>query len=76
MHILPSQRLEFSSKHKRILQNLVIGEGSPGTILRDFEMLLGYLREHDLPVTGAHQLPLRVLPEINACLTHIPCNWG
>jgi len=70
MYILPSQRLKFSSTHKRVLQDLVIEESSPGTILRDFEMLLGYLRERGLPVTGMHQLPLRVLPEINARLTH------
>jgi hypothetical protein len=70
MHILPSQKLKFSSKHKQVLQDLVIGESGPGTILRDFEMLLDYLRERDLPVTGKHQLLLRVLPEINARLTH------
>jgi hypothetical protein len=70
MYSLSSQRLEFSSEHKQVLRSLVIGEGSPGTILRDFEMLLGYLRERGLPVTGMHQLPLRVLPEINARLTH------
>jgi len=70
MHTLLSQRLEFSSEHRQVLQDLAIGESGPGTILRDFEMLLGYLRERDLPVTGKHQLPLRVLPEINARLTH------
>jgi hypothetical protein len=70
MYILPSQKLKFSSEHKQVLQDLVIEESSPGTILRDFEMLLGYLRERDLPVTTMHQLPLRVLPEINARLTN------
>jgi hypothetical protein len=70
MHTSLSEKLKFSSKHKRVLRKLVIGESGPGTILRDFEMLLGYLRERELPVTGKHQLPLRVLPEINARLTH------
>ncbi|MGA9350827.1 MAG: plasmid pRiA4b ORF-3 family protein [Anaerolineae bacterium] len=70
MHSLQSQKFKFSSEHKQVLQDLVIGESGPDTILRDFEMLLGYLRERDLPVTGAHQLPLRVLPEINASLTY------
>jgi hypothetical protein len=70
MYISPSQELELSPQHKQVLQDLVIGESGPGTILRDFEMLLGYIRERDLPVTGKHQLPLRALPEINARLTH------
>ena len=70
MHTSRSQSFEFSSEHKQVLQDLVIRESGPGTILRDFGMLLGYLRERDLPVTGKHQLPLRVLPEINARLTH------
>jgi hypothetical protein len=70
MYILPSQKLEFSSKHEQVLQDLIIGESGPGTILRDFEMLLGYLRQAGLPVTGKSQLPLRVLPEINVRLTH------
>lgn len=60
----------FSSEHKRFLQDLTIGEDGPGTILRDFEALLGYFREGDLPITGTCQLPNRVLPEINVRLTH------
>ena len=60
----------FSSRHKRFLQNLTIREDGPGSIFRDFEALLGYFREGDLPVTGTCQLPNRVLPEINARLTH------
>jgi hypothetical protein len=70
MHTSLAKRLKLSSKHKRVLRKLVIGESGPGTILRDFEALLEYLREHELPVTGTHQLPLRVLPEINTRLTH------
>jgi hypothetical protein len=70
MYGLSFQDIEFSSEHKRVLQELTIQESSPGTILRDFEALLDYLREGDLSITGTHQLPLRVLPEINAHLTH------
>ena len=43
MYILPSQGPKFSSKHKRVLRDLVIGESGPGTILRDFEMVLDYI---------------------------------
>lgn len=54
--------------HKETLQRLVISEEGPGTILRDFEALLDYLRETRLRITDGHQLPLRSLPEINAKL--------
>lgn len=64
------QDIEFLSEHKKVLGELTIQESSPGTILRDFEALLDYLKEIDLPITGTHQLPLRVLPEINARLTY------
>lgn len=60
MYGVSSQDIGFSSEHKRILQELTIQESSPGTILRDFEVLLDYLREGDLSITGTHQLPLRV----------------
>jgi hypothetical protein len=70
MYWLSSQDIEFSSEHKRALQELTFQESSPGTILRDFEALLDFLREGELSITGTHQLPLRVLPEINARLTH------
>lgn len=52
------------------MRDLAISESGPGSILRDFDVLLDYLRERDLPITGRHQLPIRVLPEINARLTH------
>ena len=64
------EKIKFSAKHKRLLQALVIDESGPGTILHDFEALLRFLAEREMPVTGAHQLPLRVLPEINARLAH------
>lgn len=64
MHGSPSQDFEFSSQHKRVLQELTIREGSPGAILRDFEAILDYLREGELSITSTHQLPLRELSEI------------
>ena len=70
MYGLSFQDIGFSSEHKRVLQELAIQESSPGTILCDFEALLDYLREGDLSITSTHQLPLRVLSEINAHLTH------
>ena len=64
------RRLSFSSKQKQVLQNLEIQEDSPGAILHDFGVLTDYLKEGGLPVTGTHQLPFRVLPEMNSRLTH------
>jgi len=51
-----------------MLRDLAIDESSPGTVLHDFEAFLTFIKEQELPVTGMHQLPLRVLPEINARL--------
>jgi len=59
---------KFSRKHRRVLQDLVIDQNGPGTILHDFEAILTFLKDQNLPLTGMHQLPRRVLPEINALL--------
>jgi len=67
---LPSMRSEISPERKRILKEVVITDNGPGTILRDFDAFLDYLGGRDLPVSGAHQLPRNVLPEINARLAH------
>lgn len=62
------KRSTLSPGHAQVLKGLVIMENSPGTILKDFEMFLGYIREGDLAVSGTRRLPLKVLPEINARL--------
>jgi len=59
----------FTPAHRRLLQNLVIDQDNPGTILRDFEVLLAFLGERELPASKGNQLlSLKVLPEINARL--------
>ena len=64
-------KLEWTDEHERTLRALNVDEGSPGTVLRDFQNLLSFVRERKLPASKAHQLPpLKVLPEINARLTH------
>lgn len=70
MQQLAVERFKLSPEDKQILKKVVITENGPGTILKDFDMLLDYLRERDLAVAGTHQLPRLVLPEINARLTH------
>jgi len=64
-----SEEFRFSPEHERTLRGLTINESSPGTVLHDFEALLAFLKEQEeMRVTGTHQLPLRVLSEINARL--------
>ena len=66
---LPKE-IQFSAQHKRLLQATTIDESGPGTVLHDFEAFLRFLAGREMPVTGARQLPLRVLPELNARLAH------
>lgn len=63
------ENIEFTPKQERMLQDLTINESGPGTVLHDFETFLTFIREQEeMPVTGTHQLKLRMLPEINARL--------
>jgi len=64
------ERLEVSSVHSQVLKEAVISDSGPGTILKDFDTLLNYLRKQELPVAGTHQLPRNVVAEMNARLTH------
>jgi len=66
---VPFERLKVSSEHRSVLKQTVISDSGPGTILRDFDTLLGYLRRQELQVAGTHQLPRNVLAEINGRLT-------
>jgi hypothetical protein len=62
-------QLDFPSPHGRLLENLVIDQDGPGTILPDFQVLLAFLKEREPPASKANELlPLKVLPEINARL--------
>jgi hypothetical protein len=70
MSWLFSQIKSFSSEHERTLRAITIKDDSPGTILRDFEAMVSFIRSQGMPVTGRHQLPLQLLPQINARLAH------
>lgn len=65
-----SSKIKVSSEQERVLHAFVIEENGLSTILHDFDVLLEYIRGRDLPITGTHQLSLRILPEINARLAH------
>jgi len=62
------RELRFSAKHKRTLRGLTIDENGPGTIGHDFQAFLALILERETRLTGTLQLPLRLLPEINARL--------
>jgi hypothetical protein len=66
--------LELTEEHERTLRALRtqrVDEDGPGTILHDFQALLGYVRGRDLPVSKVRQEPPRkVLPQINALLAN------
>ena len=65
------RKLEWTEEQQRTLRELKLDEDGPGTVLRDFQMLLAFIKERELPVSKRHQLPpLQVLPEINARLAH------
>ena len=64
------EQISFSPEHERLLRDLTVDESGPGTVLHDFEAFLALLAGRETPVTGTHQLRLRMLPEINARLAH------
>lgn len=66
------KQLELSAEAERVLEELTIGENGPGPILKDFRMLLDFVKEGDGAVTKAQQLPLAPLPAINARMTRPP----
>jgi hypothetical protein len=69
MFLSNSELPQVLPEHEKILRNLKIDANGPGTILRDFETLLGLLKEKDgLTITTSGQLPLNTLEDIN---THL-----
>lgn len=69
------KKMKFTARDKRLIQRQNFTATTPGPIVHDFDALLEYVHARPLPVTGTQQLPLRVLPEINARL-HRPIQIG
>lgn len=56
---------------QQILQSQAIDEAGPGTVLDDFEVLLQFIGPEGIAVSGKNDLlPMKVLPQLNAQLTH------
>lgn len=69
--IIPTGKsLTLSAEAGQVLRDLEIDADGPGTILKDFRMLLDFVRKGDVPVTRAQQLPLAPLPLLNSRMTH------
>lgn len=67
---MPDQEL-LSLEYQQILQDQIIDENGPGTILRDFEIILDFVGSDGVTVSAStNQLPLKLLGELNARLTH------
>lgn len=66
MYHWTSEHPKFTARHKRVLRNVQIDHNGPGAILRDFAMFLAFFHERKSRVTGMHQLPLKLLPDLNA----------
>jgi len=64
-------KLTLTEQHKQTLRALSVDETGPGTILRDFAALLGFVCERDVPVSKTNQLlPRKLLSLVNALLSH------
>lgn len=68
--ISAEQDLELSEDAAALLQQQIITETEPGTIVRDFQTLLEAMSDGGLPVSGKLQhLSLKVLGQLNSQLT-------
>ena len=60
---------KFTAQDSNILQQTTITANSPGTILQDFQTLLGYIQETKPSATKKHQLSLKDLEPLNQQMT-------
>jgi hypothetical protein len=63
-------KLNFTQERKRILQDTVIGQDEPGTILHDFNAVLRFIRTNKLILTPTHQLTLTAVKALNQLFQH------
>ncbi|MEM9217864.1 MAG: hypothetical protein AAGD25_26430 [Cyanobacteria bacterium P01_F01_bin.150] len=68
---LENSTQELSAKETALLENQKITTTEPGTILKDFEMLLDLIGSQGISVSGKrHQLPMKALADINDRLSN------
>jgi hypothetical protein len=60
----------LSVQTQQVLRDQVIDDSGPGTILRDFEILLDFIGPDGVSVSGKKNFfPLKLLPQLNAQMT-------
>ncbi len=64
-----AQAFEWTPPRIRLLEAQDFEQRAPGTILRDFEALLGLMGDEGMPVTPAHLFAMKCLEPINRSLT-------
>ena len=63
--------LSPSPEKEEILHNQVVDENGPGTILRDFETVLGFVGPEGIRATPRHGFfPTKLLRQLNSQMTH------
>lgn len=63
--------ITFSPQEIELLQQQVFNDNTPGTLLKDFTMILDFIGSQGLEVSKInHLISSKYLPEINALLTH------
>ncbi len=62
---MPSFKIKFTEKHKKILRDLAITETAPGSILHDFGVLVDIVRKAPFTLTPTYQLPMKILKPLN-----------
>lgn len=61
----------LTEAEQKLLHEQAINENTPGTIIRDFQVLINLLQSTTIEVSGANQLlPMKILAEINSKLSH------
>ncbi|HLO83542.1 MAG TPA: plasmid pRiA4b ORF-3 family protein [Nostocaceae cyanobacterium] len=60
----------LTEAQKQLLQETKIDENQPGTILQDFQVMIDYLQQKAIEVSGVnHLLPLKIVSEFNSRLS-------
>jgi hypothetical protein len=67
----PTSTFTLSDQNQQVLQNQIIDENGPGTVLHDFEKLLAFIGPDGVSVSGKNNLlPFKLLPQLNEQMTH------
>jgi hypothetical protein len=70
-HGLKESNMMFTELDKQVLTEQLISDTSPGTIVKDFNVLLDYVKTHEIEATKSNfHLAMKHLTPINALLSN------